>query len=686
MNVSSFFVRTLPFRRAALCWLLLFSAGFSVRAIAVTTVARTWDEEILSAIRLDTPHPPVHARNLFHLSVAMYDAWAAYDPAATGYLFREKHTSANLAAARNQAISHAAYRILKERYALSRSAATTLAALDARMAALGYDKNNVSLDTSTPAGLGNSVAALVSSFFIADGANQTGAYMDNTGYVPVNDPLVTGFVGSNATNVNRWQPLAIANALDQNGNPVGPIQKFLGAQWKGVRAFALAREDSTLPWIDPGPPPQLAGSGDASFKSLIVEILNYSSQMTPDDGVFINTSPGTFGNNTLGANDGLGHPLNPVTGFPYASNVLKRGDFARVLAEFWADGPSSETPPGHWNVLANAVADNPAFQKRIGGTGPVVNDLEWDVKIYFAINGALHDAACAAWSLKRQYDGWRPVAAVRYMAQLGQSTDPAGASYHPFGLPLVPGLIELVTSATAQTGQRHQGLTPGFVAIHVWPGQPANVSTQHSGVKWVHAIGWFPYQKNTFVTPAFPGYISGHSTFSRAAAEIMTAMTGSSFFPGGLQTASFAPNSYLTFEQGPSQTVQLQWATYYDAADQAGLSRLWGGIHVSLDDVTGRVVGSQCGKSAWDLARQYFDSTIVQSPFAMTIRQGDPGQCVLRCQALRGFYYKLQSTADLSIPFMDDPLGFVQALDAYVVRTDTLDQPKRFYRFVRSPN
>src|SRR4051812_28357530 len=54
------------------------------------SIARAWNEEALSAIRKDTPHPPVHARNLFHLSVAMYDAWAAYDPVAVGYLYRGK--------------------------------------------------------------------------------------------------------------------------------------------------------------------------------------------------------------------------------------------------------------------------------------------------------------------------------------------------------------------------------------------------------------------------------------------------------------------------------------------------------------------------------------------------------------------------------------------------------------------
>src|SRR5262249_38252353 len=153
---------------------------------------------------------------------------------------------------------------------------------------------------------------------------------------------------------------------------------------------------------------------------------------------------------------------------------------------FWADGPNSETPPGHWNVMANNVADHPLTVKRIGGTGPIVDDLEWDVKVYFAVNAALHDAACAAWSLKRYYDGWRPLTAVRYLGGHGQSSNPKLASYSTNGLPLITNLIELVTSQTVASG-RHSGLTPGKIAIRAWPGPPANPGSQHSGVRWVHA-------------------------------------------------------------------------------------------------------------------------------------------------------------------------------------------------------
>jgi hypothetical protein len=125
-------------------------------------------------------------------------------------------------------------------------------------------------------------------------------------------------------------------------------------------------------------------------------------------------------------------------------------------------------------------------------------------------------------------------------------------------------------------------------------------------VRWIRAVDWVPYQLPTFVTPAFAGYVSGHSTFSRAAAEVLTAFTGSSFFPGGVYEVP-VPRGALKIEQGPSHDLKLQWATYYDAADAAGQSRLWMGIHVPPDDFMGRRVGAQCGKGAWAQAQRYFE-------------------------------------------------------------------------------
>ena len=115
---------------------------------------------------------------------------------------------------------------------------------------------------------------------------------------------------------------------------------------------------------------------------------------------------------------------------------------------------------------------------------------------------------------------------------------------------------------------------------------------------------WFPYQRNTFVTPAFPGYVSGHSTFSRAAAEVLAKLTGDAFFPGGMANYTFKKGGYLEFEKGPSEVLELQWATYFDASDQAGLSRLYGGIHISSDDLIGRRIGSQIGVDAFNKAKK----------------------------------------------------------------------------------
>ncbi len=657
------------------------------------SIARFWNEQNLTAIRNDNPHPPAQARNLFSVSVCMYDAWAAYTNGPVGYVYRGKRSAGNIDAARRETISYAAYRMLRERYSYSRTADTTLASLTTRMLELGYSPANNSRDVSTPAGLGNSIYDAVSAWFINDGCRQTNGTqaapypdypVEDGGYVYTNPAMPTQFPGTFVFDVNRWQRLQIINAVDQNGFPVGPIQTYQGAQWLKVRPFALTRTDVTKPWIDPGPPPYLGGVGDQAFRDNVVAVIRAGSELTPDDGVTMDISPASYGNNNLGANDGTGHPLNPATGLPYPPNVVKRGDFVRVLAEFWADGPNSETPPGHWNVLANQVSDHPALVRRIGGTGPIVDPLEWDVKVYFALNAAVHEAACAAWSVKRFYDGWRPLAAIRYMGQAGQSTDPGLPSYDREGLPLVPGLIELITSQTIASG-RHAGLVEGKIAVRGWPGQPNNPSTTYQGVHWLHADSWIPYQRTNFVTPPFPGYISGHSTFSRSAAEVMTAVTGSRFFPGGMFTYSLPADTGLGFEKGPSTPIQLQWATYYDAADQAGISRIWGGIHPPVDDFPGRRVGSQAGQGVWALASTYFDGSVTNHPVQVAAKRLAPNQTVVSFNTKRGFYYKVQSTSNLNEGFTDEPGGAQLALEGFMTWTNASSSTERFYRVVSSP-
>ena len=347
----------------------------------------------------------------------------------------------------------------------------------------------------------------------------------------------------------------------------------------------------------------------------------------------------------------------------------------RALSEFWADGPTSETPPGHWNVVANDVADSPFLVKKIGGTGPIVDDLEWDVKMYLALNAATHDAACACWATKRYYDGWRPMSAIRYLGGLGQSSDPNAASYNAQGLPLIPNVIELVTPDSVTSG-RHAGCTPGKIAVLGWPGETPQ-RTAPNGVHFLDVDTWTTYQRSNFVVPAFPGYFSGHSTFSRSGAEILAAITGTNYFPGGLGTYS---NYVLGFENGPSQPVTLQWATYYDAADQAGISRIWGGIHPPIDNLVGRRAGAQLGKGVWALAKTYWDGSVIKTPMTLALRQIGPGTNEIRCNSLRGLYYKLQSTSDLSLPFSDEPGGATLAYEGSVVFTNVPPGSQKFYR------
>ena len=613
---------------------LLLPAASTSGAIGQSgpSVARLWDEQLLAAIRIDIPKPPAHARNLFHLSVAMWDAWAAYSPTAIGYLVKEKHSAVDVEAARAEAISYAAYRLLKYRFPVGYldidlkpchpNDAISQAAFDTQMDALGYDRTITTTDGDSPAALGNRIAAAVIAYGQTDGSNEGVGlcYPDDTGYAPVNPALIFKLPGvGSLVDPNHWQPLAFDFFVTQNGIPIGQsIQRFVGVGWGDVKPFALGPGDvdaGTGLHMDPGPQPRLGGAGDAVVKDAMVELIRLSSRIDTTQNVLVDVSPGAMFNSPLGSDDGAGYPSNPATGAPYAPDLVNRADYQRVVTEFWADGPRSETPPGHWNVIANAVSDNPLMsrQKRPGARGRAVNDLEWDVKVYLALNGAVHDAAIWAWGNKNVYDSSRPITLIRYMAGLGQSSDPSLPSYHPDGLPLVPGLIELITPEATQPGGELASLAAfvGQIAIRTWLGGPHDPATQVSGVGWKRGVQWMPYMPKNFVTPPFPGYTSGHSTFSRSAAEVLAAITGTPFFPGGLGSFVALQNVFLGIEHGPGATVVLQWATYYDAADQAGISRRFGGIHPYYDDYPSRVTGSRIGKQAWAKAQELYGPRVV---------------------------------------------------------------------------
>jgi hypothetical protein len=572
------------------------------------SVARRWDEQALAAIRLDLPRPPVHARNLYHTSAAMWDAWAGYDSTAEGVFVRERHQAADSENARRTAISYAAYTILSHRYHAAVGAARTMACLRAVMTDLGYNPDETRDAGDDPVAFGNRIGKTILAKTADDGANEAKDYDDDSGYEGANPPLIFDSPGATLTSPEHWQPINLSMAATQNGIvlPAG-VQSYVCAQWGAVTPFAMKRASPAVAWEDPGPAPKLG----PAMNAWLVEVMAKTAANDPADPATIDISPGAYGHNSLGANDGKGWEKNPVTGQPYAPQVVRRGDFSRVLAEFWADGPKSETPPGHWNVIANTVNDSPLLERRLFGRGQKLDPLAWDVHVYLALNGAEHDAAIAAWDIKRRTSAVRPISLIRWMGGKGQSSDRNGPAYDPQGLPLVPGLIEVITMESSAPGQRHAHLAPfvGQVAIRDWLGEPGDRAHQVSGVGWVRAVDWITYQRRIFVTPAFPGFISGHSTFSRAGAETLAKLTGSPYFPGGFGEFVAPKNHFLVFESGPSTDVRLQWASYFDASDQAGQSRLWGSIHIAIDDFAGRRVGDRVGLGAVAMASRYFQGT-----------------------------------------------------------------------------
>ena len=345
----------------------------------------------------------------------------------------------------------------------------------------GGDPGNNSVDPSTPAGVGHLAAKAILDYRADDGSNQANGYADNSGYVSVN----TATVLNDAT---KWQPLTVPD-----GKGGFTIQKYLGAHWGLVRPFALTRGSQFRP-------PFAAPAPDSEkYAEDVDETLSYSENLT---------------------------------------------DAQKVIAEYWADGPNSSTPPGHWNELAQVVSI------RRGHT------LDQDVQLFFLVANAVFDAGIAAWDAKRAYESVRPITAVRYLMQ-GKS-------------------------------------------ISSWAGP-------FQGTRRISGQNWQPYQAATFVTPPFPEFVSGHSTFSAAAAEVLKRFQRSDFFP----YAVTIPAGSSLFEPGlvPARDLTLSWSTFSEAADEAGLSRRYGGIHFVDADLEGRKLGRLVGASVWEAASGFINGT-----------------------------------------------------------------------------
>ncbi|MDA9341348.1 T9SS type A sorting domain-containing protein [Flavobacteriaceae bacterium] len=612
------------------------------------SIAREWNEQVLHAIRNDYARPTVHARNLFHTSIAIYDIWAVFNNKASTFLlgktvgnyrcnFDGFYIGQSIDEDQKTAMSYAVYRIMLHRFSNSPGIEEIYLSINNLMDELGYDKNMQSVDyhSGNAAALGNYMANQIIAFGMQDGSNEENEYA-NLFYEPLNENLNTDYGGNpNLTEPNHWQALTIEEFIDQSGNYFpGGAPEFLSPEWGKVIPFSIKEEDLTIHnstdysfWVyhDPGSP-SFIKEGDGindPYKWGFALVSIWGSHLDPNDDVMIDVSPSSIGNISIfpetfdeykdfynlenGGDPSFGWNVNPSTGLPYEEQLVPRGDYTRVLAEFWADGPDSETPPGHWFTILNYVSDHPNLIKKFKGEGEVLEDLEWDVKSYFILSGAMHDSAIAAWGIKGYYDYIRPMSSIRYMSDKGQSSDTTLLNYHPHGIPLVPGYIEIIAEGDPLEGEYLENI--GKIKLFTWRGHDFIINADYdiAGVGWILAENWFPYQRPSFITPPFAGYVSGHSTFSRAAAEVLTLLTNDEYFPGGMGTFNVYKNDFLKFEVGPSVDFQLQWATYRDASDQTSLSRIWGGIHPPIDDIPGRIIGKKIGIDAFEFGENYFE-------------------------------------------------------------------------------
>jgi hypothetical protein len=449
--------------------------------LAADTLVVKWNDVLLEAVRESHFGPPMVARAIGVVHTCGFDSWAAYDAVAVGT--RLGGTLRRPPEERTEANREKAFSYGEYRCLLDVFPGQA-SYVRGQMAALGFDPDDTSTDLATPSGVGNTAAAAVIAFRHHDGSNQLGdlsspAYSDYTGYQPVNDP-------DHINDPNRWQPIRFS---DGHGGFVVP--GYIGPFWGLVTPFALSSSSQ----FQPGPPERYP---HGEYIAQAEEILVINAHLD---------------------------------------------DRQKMIAEYWADGPHSELPPGHWTLFAEFVS------RRDGHT------FDQDVEMFFIVGNAVFDAGIAVWQCKREFDSERPITAIHFL----------------------------------KTGKKVLATVPG------------------QGRQVIDGAAWVPYQPSTFVTPPFPEYISGHSAFSAAAAQVLLRWTGSDDFGGSVTLP--AGSSRVEPGMTPAADVTLSWATFSEAADEAGISRRYGGIHFEHGDLRGRAVGRLVGDTVWEKAMGYISGS-----------------------------------------------------------------------------
>lgn len=505
-------VVTRPSRRSSFRAALLILAALACAPAARASIVSDWNEIALVEVRAARLGPPVVARALAIVHTCIYDAWAAYDPVAVGTVLDRslrrpaaERTEANKSAA----VSYAAYHCLLN---LFPGGASRVAAA---MAARGHDPAHT---TSTAAFIGKAAAEAVLQDRANDGANQygtlrPGAYSDYTYYAPRNAPLpyctpaTRNCPPLRITDPDTWQPLI---------SDRGATQSYIAPHWGNVRPFGFASA------ADFDRPVSVSASSTVS---------------------------GPSGTRSVSVGMALSAPVPAIQRSTqiYRAFVEEALWYSRdltpwrkLLVEYWADGPGSELPPGHWGVFAQFVSKRDR------------QSIDDDAKMFFVMHNASMDAGIAAWYVKRKFDGVRPITAVRYLKQ----------------------------------GQ--------WVLAWGGPGRPT---------EWIPGEKWIPYNPGSNLTPAFPGYVSGHTTFSWASATALKLFKASDDF----DYTTVVPANFGRVEPGvPSVPTSISFGTFSEAAEQAGRTRLWGGIHFSEDNDWGRRIGVAVGARAWNKAQRLF--------------------------------------------------------------------------------
>ncbi|MEM6463393.1 MAG: DUF6851 domain-containing protein [Pseudomonadota bacterium] len=538
----------------------LIGGGTQVLTVNDTepTISVLWDRAVQQAV-IDTQSdvgPTIASRAYALVHTAIYDAWASFDETAVRVsldlegdneeLFASAtDTDANQA----KAMSYAAHRVLSELFPDQQPLFDTL-----MQTRLGHDIED---DGSIEAAIGVDAAEDLMALRREDGSNQESGYADTTGYEPVNpNPF-------EINDITRWTPESVP--IDPEDG--SPEQSFLTPHWLEVESFALgetADGETDFDAIRPAPPQPFFTNG---FEG---STLNFDARtITLSQAIEIGGILYAAGEDIPVSKDLIGSVINPEF-ITQAEEIVQHNadltDNERLIGEFWEDGAGTSFPPGTFMTFAQYVSarDN--------------NSLDEDAQLFLAMGNAQLDAGIATWEAKVHYDYARPVRLIRDLGELGLIGDPV---------------------VDEETGEE-------VFMIEAWAGTDPDTG-ENLGVQLIPATEFISYQRPSGEpSPPFAEYTSGHSAFSAAGAEVLALFTGSQEFGAGV---SFAPGSGQFTENLPVEEEFLFWDTFEAAADESGVSRLYGGIHYTEGNVNGLALGEEVGAEAYALAQSFIDGT-----------------------------------------------------------------------------